>query len=62
MKPTVKELLKNRILWRVYLVWFFRRIVPLIAIQAFAFLVFIKIFAKNVFVSKVFHGQDLLSL
>lgn len=53
---TVKEVLKNRILWRVYLAWFFRRIVPLIVVQALVFLGVLKIFAKNVFISKVFHN------
>ena len=60
-KITVRQLLKDRILWRVYLVWFLRRIVPLMAAQAIGFLVFIKIFAKNVFVSKVFHNAANVS-
>ncbi len=55
-KVTIKELLKNRILWRVYLMWFLRRIMPLMALQALIFLAVIEIFAKNVFVSKVFHN------
>lgn len=60
-KITVKQLLKDRILWRVYLVWFLRRIVPLMAAQAIGFLAFIKIFAKNVFVSRVFHNAANVS-
>lgn len=53
---TIKQLLKNRILWRVYFLWFLRRIVPLIAAQLIFFLIFLKIFARNVFVSQVFHN------
>ena len=60
-KVTVKELLKNRILWRVYFLWFWRRIVPLIILQALGFLLFIRIFANNVFVSKVFHNAAAVS-
>jgi len=47
------EVFKNRILWRVYAVWFFRRIVPLILLQVLLFALAAQIFAKNVFVSRV---------
>ncbi|MBI4991807.1 MAG: hypothetical protein HZB99_01150 [Candidatus Harrisonbacteria bacterium] len=47
------EAVKNRILWKVYVVWFFRRIVPLILLQVLFFALAIQIFAKNVFVSRV---------
>ena len=55
----VKELLKNRILWRIYILWFLRRIVPLIVFQIAAFILVFRIFAKNVFISKVFRNAAL---
>ena len=60
-KITVKQLLKNRILWKVYLAWFFRRIVPLIILQLAVFLVVLKFFAKSVFIRQVFRNAYLVS-
>lgn len=51
---TVKHFLKNRILWKVYLVWFLRRIVPLIILQLALFSIALLVFSQKVFVSKVF--------
>lgn len=48
--------IKNKILWRVYVLWFLRRIVPLIVLQIAVFILVFRIFAKNVFVSKVFRN------
>lgn len=60
-KITVKQLLRNRILWKVYLVWFFRRIVPLIILQLALFILALRFFAKNVFVRQVFRNAYLVS-
>ncbi len=60
-KITIKELLKNRILWRVYLIWFLRRILPLIAAQAVILGVTLKIFAGNVFFIKVLKNGYLVA-
>lgn len=49
----INQPFKSRILWRVYLVWFFKRIVPLMLVQIAAIVLALKIFAQNVFVSKV---------
>lgn len=46
--------MKNKILWKVYLIWFFRKIVPLMVFQAIVFGIALKIFANNVFVGQVF--------
>jgi len=51
--PTLKEFIKNRILWRVYFIWFLRRMLPIVLLQIAALVVLVKIFARNVFVSKV---------
>src|SRR3989344_6838928 len=51
--PTLKEFIKNRILWRVYFIWFLRRMLPIVLIQIAVLVVLVKIFASNVFVSKV---------
>ncbi|MDD5547870.1 MAG: hypothetical protein PHN74_03205 [Candidatus Pacebacteria bacterium] len=61
-----KELIKNsmfkaKILGKVYFVWFFRRIVPLVLVQVAVAVFVIKIFAKNVFVSKVLHNVAIVS-
>jgi len=53
---TVKQLLKDRILWRIYVLWFLRRIAPLIVLQIAVFILVFRIFAKNVFISKVFRN------
>ena len=60
-KITIKELLKNRILWRVYLVWFLRRILPLIAVQILILAAALEIFSGNVFVIKVFKNGYLVA-
>lgn len=60
-KVTIKELLKNRILWRVYLIWFLRRILPLIAVQIMILGAALKIFAGNVFVIKVLKNGYLVA-
>ncbi len=57
----VSQLLKNRILWRIYVLWFFRRIMPLIVLQVALFALALKVFARYVFVSKVFRNAALMS-
>jgi hypothetical protein len=58
---TVQQLLKNRILWRIYLLWFLRRIVPLIILQVAVFVLALQLFAKNVFVSKIFQNVSVVA-
>ena len=48
---TVK--IKKRILVKIYTVWFFRRIFPLILAQIVLLAIALKVFANSVFVSKV---------
>lgn len=43
--------IKIRILGKVYLIWFLRRIIPLMVIEIAALAFTLRIFAKNVFVS-----------
>jgi len=43
----------KHILFRVYVVWFFRRIVPLMALEVVAAAAFLKLFARAVFVERV---------
>lgn len=45
--------LKNKIAWKIYVIWFFRRIIPLILLQIFILALALRIFAKNVFVAMV---------
>lgn len=60
-KITLGHFLKNRILWKVYFMWFLRRIVPLIVLQVAVFALAFRIFANNVFVSRVFTNAALVS-
>ncbi len=60
-KITLKVFLKNRILWKVYLTWFLRRIIPLIILQLVLFSAALRIFASNVFVSNVFKNAAVVS-
>ena len=57
----LNHFLKNRVLWKVYVIWFFRRIVPLILLQIALLALVAQIFAKNVFVSKVLKNITLAS-
>lgn len=57
MKPM--ELLKNRILWKVYAVWFFTRILPILAFELIIITGALYVFGKFVFVERVV-GNTLL--
>lgn len=46
--------MRSKILWKIYLIWFFRRIVPLMTLQAIIIGFALKLFANKVFVSQVF--------
>ena len=50
---SLRESLKNRLFWKVYVIWFLRRIFPLVILQILIFALALRIFAKNVFVIKV---------
>ena len=58
---TINPILKSKILLRVYIIWFLRRMVPLIAVQIIALVVALKLFANNVFISKVFQNAELIA-
>lgn len=53
------ETIKKRILARVYISWFIKRVIPLIIIQALALAAALKLFAKNVFVSRVLQNASV---
>jgi len=59
--PTLKEFIKNRILWRVYFIWFLRRMLPIVLLQITILVVLVKIFARNVFISKVLENVVIVS-
>lgn len=58
---TTNTMLKSRILFRVYAIWFLRRIVPLVVIQIIGLVMALKLFANNIFVSKVFQNAELVA-
>src|SRR3989344_9539780 len=60
-KLALKQIFKNRILWKVYVIWFFRRIVPLIIIQVAVIIYLLKIFADKIFVAKVLENAAVAS-
>ena len=49
----MSPIFKTKILWRVYVIWFFRRVLPLVLAQIFVISLALKIFAKKVFLEKV---------
>lgn len=51
--PSLTHQLQNKIAWKIYSIWFVRRIVPLIALQVLALALALKIFSRNVFVAMV---------
>jgi len=55
----MNENIKKRILARIYIIWFIKRVIPLIIIQILALAVALKLFAKNVFVSKVLQNSSI---
>ena len=58
---SLSKALKNRLFWRVYIIWFLRRIVPLIILQVLALALAFRVFANNVFVSQVFKNAGLVA-
>lgn len=53
------EKIKKRILARVYISWFIKRVIPLIIIQVLALAMALKLFAKNVFISRVLQNASV---
>jgi len=53
------EKIKRKILIKIYTLWFLKRVVPLIIIQAMILVLALKIFANNVFVSKVLQNSSV---
>lgn len=49
----LSDKLKNKIAWKIYIIWFFRRILPLVLLQIFILALALRVFAKNVFVAMV---------
>lgn len=57
----MNPIFKNKILLRVYIIWFFRRIVPLMLAQIFVISLALKLFAQKVFFAKVLENAALAS-
>lgn len=51
--------LKKRVLLKIYVIWFFRRILPLMVLQILVLTVALKIFARQVFFAKVFENAAM---
>lgn len=49
----MNPIFKTKILWRVYVIWFFRRVLPLVLAQIFIISLALKIFAKKVYLGRV---------
>lgn len=52
---------KKRILLKIYTLWFLNRVIPLIIIQVLILALALKIFANNVFVSKVLKNSSQIA-
>lgn len=50
---------KNKILWKVYVAWFFKRILPLIIFQIIVVAIALKILANKVFVGQVLQNATI---
>ncbi len=53
---------KNKIMRRVYAIWFARTVAPLVAVEAVVFVVALNVFASNVFVERAVGNALLHSL
>ena len=51
----------DKILWKIYLIWFLRRIVPLVLVQIVFLVIFLKLLAGKVFFGKVIENAALAS-
>ena len=56
---SLQDQFKNKLLWRVYLIWFMRRIVPLILLQVAILVLVVNLFAESVFLSKVLQNMGV---
>ncbi len=52
---------KSRILWKVYLVWFIRRILPLVIFEVVVLATAVYLLAKYIFVEKVISNTFLFA-
>ncbi|MBU4348278.1 hypothetical protein KJ671_02130 [Patescibacteria group bacterium] len=55
------NLIKNKIAWKVYIVWLFRRIIPLLVLEIILLVLGFYFLGKFVFVQKVFENAFLSS-
>lgn len=53
--------MSNKILWKVYVIWFLRRIVPLMLVQIVFLVIFLKLLANKIFFGKVIENAALAS-
>lgn len=61
MKFSLNNITKNRILIKVYTIWFLKRVLPLVLIEIGALVFGLMVFARNVFVSKVLQNIGIVS-
>lgn len=50
--------MSNKILWKIYVIWFFRRIVPLMLLQVAVLIVVLKLLANKVFFGRVIENAS----
>jgi hypothetical protein len=51
----------NKILWKIYIIWFLRRIVPLMLVQIAALVIVLKVLADRIFFGKIIENAALAS-
>lgn len=49
----MSPIFKTKILWRVYVIWFFRRVLPLVLAQILIISLALKVFSKKVYLGRV---------
>ena len=61
LQDKISREISKRVLFRIYVIWFFRRIIPLMLAQITLLALAIKIFANKVFVAKILQNTADIS-
>ncbi|MBI2024700.1 MAG: hypothetical protein HYT03_01225 [Candidatus Harrisonbacteria bacterium] len=51
----------NKLLWKIYTIWFLRRILPLILIQVAVLIIVLKLLAGKIFLGKIIENASIAS-
>lgn len=57
----MNNVLKNKIAWKIYFIWLFKRIIPLFVLELVLLVLVLWIFGRLVFVQQIFNNAFLAS-